>query len=356
MQLSLVFTRDYSLATNELWWHMATRGLKGTFGTGLTDQVIHYNGRASACFRLQADLDAWKNAVIPQLKKRQLFGVAMEKKFRSEIKNLRAMCASVMTVPPRSYANYYKKIISTWVRLYPFFTACTFVPLWADDVRLYWGDEGDSILKRFIMLRTFCEGAFESADNALRHIFSYYLLQSGLPKQWARLIRYREGERLVKTGRLPGQSILKQRSNGYVFIRGRLYVLNKFETLLARVGYQYIPAVVHNEKVIQGTVACLKVPVTGTVKIILNYDEVAGFPRRGGVLVTTMTTPEFVPAMKRALAVVTDEGGITSHAAIVSRELNIPCVIGTKIATKVLKDGDRVIVDATKGIIKKLTK
>ena len=56
--------------------------------------------------------------------------------------------------------------------------------------------------------------------------------------------------------------------------------------------------------------------------------------------------------MKKSAAIVSDEGGITSHAAIVSRELKIPCVIGTKIATKVFKDGDLVEVDANKGIVR----
>ena len=62
-----------------------------------------------------------------------------------------------------------------------------------------------------------------------------------------------------------------------------------------------------------------------------------------------MTRPEYLPAMKKSLAIVTDEGGITSHAAIVSRELKIPCIIGTKTATQVLKDGDLVQVNANHG-------
>lgn len=76
--------------------------------------------------------------------------------------------------------------------------------------------------------------------------------------------------------------------------------------------------------------------------------------RPGNVIVTSMTRPEFTPILSRAAAIVTDEGGITSHAAVVSREFGIPCVIGTKIATKVFKNGDRVEVDATKGIVRKL--
>jgi len=76
--------------------------------------------------------------------------------------------------------------------------------------------------------------------------------------------------------------------------------------------------------------------------------------KKGDVLVTGSTGPEMILACKKAGAIVTEEGGITSHAAIISRELKIPCVIGTKIATQVLKDGDKIEVDAFKGIVRKL--
>lgn len=76
------------------------------------------------------------------------------------------------------------------------------------------------------------------------------------------------------------------------------------------------------------------------------------FARHGGVLVTKLTTPDFLPAMERAAAMVTDLGGITSHAAIVARELHKPCIVGTKNATAVLRDGNTVEVDAEKGIVR----
>lgn len=95
--------------------------------------------------------------------------------------------------------------------------------------------------------------------------------------------------------------------------------------------------------------------IKGPVKICRVSTEINKI-KKGDILVTAMTTPDFVPAMRRAAAIITDEGGITSHAAIVARELNKPCIIGTKIATKVLHDGDLVEVDANKGIIKILKK
>lgn len=103
---------------------------------------------------------------------------------------------------------------------------------------------------------------------------------------------------------------------------------------------------------IRGQVGCVG-KATGTVKLIFRPSDMAKM-REGDVLVSIATDPDIVPAMKKAAAIVTEQGGVTSHAAIVSRELNIPCVIGTKIATKVLKDGDRVEVDATKGTVRKI--
>ncbi len=91
--------------------------------------------------------------------------------------------------------------------------------------------------------------------------------------------------------------------------------------------------------------------VTGTAKVILDPRNAQHFSI-GDILVTTMTSPEFLPLMKKALAIITDEGGITCHAAIVSRELGKPCVVGTKIATQVIKDGNIVDVNANHGLIR----
>ena len=86
----------------------------------------------------------------------------------------------------------------------------------------------------------------------------------------------------------------------------------------------------------------------GPVKIISSTAEIAKV-QKGDVLVAKMTNPDLAPAMTRAAAIVTDEGGLTSHAAIVSREMGIPCVVATSNATKVLKDGHIVTVDGFRG-------
>jgi phosphohistidine swiveling domain-containing protein len=105
---------------------------------------------------------------------------------------------------------------------------------------------------------------------------------------------------------------------------------------------------------ITGVIACLG-KAKGIARVVPDVSKVKVF-NKGDILVASMTRPEYVPLMKKAAAIITDEGGITCHAAIVSRELGIPCIIGTKIATKVLKDGDLVEVDADKGVVRILEK
>jgi len=105
------------------------------------------------------------------------------------------------------------------------------------------------------------------------------------------------------------------------------------------------------EVLLKGAAASLGV-ASGPVKIIHKPTEIDKI-EKGDILVTEMTTPDYVPAMKKASAIVTDVGGRTCHAAIVSRELGIPCVVGTGTATSTLKTGQVVTVDGAKGMVYK---
>ncbi|MEY2664613.1 MAG: hypothetical protein RIT04_421 [Candidatus Parcubacteria bacterium] len=102
---------------------------------------------------------------------------------------------------------------------------------------------------------------------------------------------------------------------------------------------------------VKGQIA-YKGKVTGRVRV-LKTSHVNDF-KEGEIIVTGMTTPDFIPLIRIAGAIVTNEGGVTCHAAIVAREMKKPCIIGTKIATQVFKDGDTVEVDAESGIVKLL--
>jgi len=109
-------------------------------------------------------------------------------------------------------------------------------------------------------------------------------------------------------------------------------------------------AKISSEPIVKGLPASPGVHI-GEAKVVMTPEEASKVMRKGDVLVTRMTNPDWVPYMRLAGAIVTDEGGMTCHAAIVSRELGIPCIVGTGRATELLKTGEIYTVDATRGVV-----
>lgn len=116
-----------------------------------------------------------------------------------------------------------------------------------------------------------------------------------------------------------------------------------------------------NDNELRGTVANNKGIVRGRVTVIsVNYQDFASMNKKmeqmpeGSILIAQTTAPELMVACKKAAAIVTDLGGLMSHAAIVSRELGIPCLVGTGRSTKIFKEGDLVEVDTEKGFVRKI--
>jgi len=105
-----------------------------------------------------------------------------------------------------------------------------------------------------------------------------------------------------------------------------------------------------NNKEIKGNAAFIGKIIKGKVQIV--FDPALARMEIGDILVTPMTTPNFVPLMKKARAIITDEGGLLCHASIVARELKKPCIVGTKFATQVLEDGDKIEIDIKSGTVK----
>jgi phosphohistidine swiveling domain-containing protein len=147
------------------------------------------------------------------------------------------------------------------------------------------------------------------------------------------------------------RSAIERRLRGCAMLNGRVLPLAALEGQLHRSGLALERADL-NVRELRGTSAYRGI-VRGRVVVVHGFQDIRRV-RRGDILVTQMTNPEYVPAIRRSAGFVTDEGGMLCHAAIVARELRKPCIISTKAATQILKDGDRVEVDATKGIVRKL--
>lgn len=169
-----------------------------------------------------------------------------------------------------------------------------------------------------------------------------------------------EFKNLIKTRRKVERNKIQNRKKHFVYllIDGKRKIIDRPQEIKRIIkeclGKQ---KTVKQIKEIRGQVACVG-KTKGIARIMrfnTLYKDLRNF-KKGEIMVTESTKPEYVLAMKKAAAIVTNEGGLTCHAAIVSRELKIPCVIGTKTATKILKGGYLVEVDANRGIVRVLKK
>ncbi len=194
----------------------------------------------------------------------------------------------------------------------------------------------------------------------VRHYFCYTMYECfkqlskkhSLPLTWFEYANEDEISSLLR-GKFKNPEKIIQRSKFYceIWIGKKVTRLNEVQTNKYTKRY-VIKEVLKNVDEIKGQPAFLG-KVTGAAKIIAGPKDI-GKIKTGNILIAVYTDPNLLPAMEKAAAFVTDQGGITSHAAIVAREMKKPCIIGTKIATKVFKDGDIMEVDANKGIIRKI--
>ncbi|OGD89583.1 hypothetical protein A3D81_01915 [Candidatus Curtissbacteria bacterium RIFCSPHIGHO2_02_FULL_40_17] len=154
----------------------------------------------------------------------------------------------------------------------------------------------------------------------------------------------------ITSGKIPAKGVLEKRSKGYFFANHKLYVGASKSTIAKKLRIHFKDEVVKRIKHLKGSIAQRGI-VRGYVRRVMGHKQI-GFVRDGEILVSPMTIPDFLPAMVKASAYVTDEGGILCHAAIIARELGKPCIVGTKFATKIFKDGDFIEVDANRGVVK----
>jgi phosphohistidine swiveling domain-containing protein len=213
--------------------------------------------------------------------------------------------------------------------------------------------------KQIIALREF------SYVKELRKEIQIYRLNYAMQGWWkeiarrlyctATLAKYllpKEIEDWLKKGKTPPVEELNKRYNCFAIlsINGKVTYYTgtkaaKFKKLFSKTNIN-----ISKREGIKGNVA-YSGKAKGVVKIVNAISDLKKF-KEGDILVSFSTNPSLVPAMNKAAAIITNTGGVTCHAAIVSRELKIPCIIGTKIATKVLHDGDLVEVDANSGVVK----
>ncbi|MBU1036877.1 hypothetical protein KKF32_02480 [Patescibacteria group bacterium] len=194
-------------------------------------------------------------------------------------------------------------------------------------------------------------GTFE--NYAIKPYLKKFAKENNLPIELVEQLTFLELSKIVhKQRNINRQELIKRKKYFvYTFFDGKESVISN-KNFVAKIDKLINPKTKIKGNIIKG-IASQPGKITGKVILVQNISDLKKF-KKNNILVSTSTNPNLMPALKKAVAIITDEGGLTSHAAIISRELKIPCVIGTKIATQVLKDGDKVEVDADKGMIKKI--
>lgn len=211
-------------------------------------------------------------------------------------------------------------------------------------------DPGEELLNHCMYARERTDRLIHPAIQRLAQVTTSLPIAQTVPHELRRFITYSEYVQAT----IPDEDVLQQRAKRFLYHEGQITTdrlkyldaqridLTRLEMLSDR----------DDSRSIKGRCA-FPGDVRGKVRRIFSSKEMNRM-QEGCILVAPMTVPDLLPAMKQAAAIVTDEGGITCHAAIVARELQIPCVTGTLIATRELQDGDLVHVDATNGIVTKL--
>jgi len=186
-------------------------------------------------------------------------------------------------------------------------------------------------------------------------IFDALALKFNIPRDDIGYLSIDEIEQAIQKGTIDREVINTRKKGCVVTIAEKgvtMQVLNDVPKKYSEIALEVQER--EHDKIIKGKTAQPGI-VKGVVRIIRSHHDIKRV-HEGDILVANTTHPNYLPAMQKAAAFVTNEGGIISHAAIVARELKKPCIVGTGNATKLLMDGDFVEVDATQGIIKILKK
>lgn len=354
-EIYLVFTRDHNEWTNEMVNYVFVHELKRIFGAGLSTQITHYTGRTSEWYRYVDEMNGWKDAVIKKKLSASIFSQSAKNNFFKQINDLRKFI-SISPAKIKNEVLLLKNIRELFIKMYPYYLLALFIPsAWREEFVKAHPSNNEKILKNFLAARDHSEGVLKEVTNFMRIWLGPKLVEHGFPFDNVKLLSLSEVENLIKNKKLPPLKTLQARAVGFVHLNNKIIPVKDFFKFInkLKVRIKVEPAITSVTASVSGVAAYLGPIVRGVVKIVLNSNEMSGF-KPGMILVSPMTAPENLSIMKIASAIVTDEGGITCHAAIVARELKKPCVIGTRNATKIFKDGDLVEVDANKGIVRKI--
>ncbi len=311
-------------------------------GGGIKDVFIIHKKGVTTCYFGKSEIKKFGEFLAEKAEKNNELLIEWSEKLKQETDNLR----DTIKRPIITFLDVdeYKKFEEAYEKCHLYVTLVKDIPDFLS---------GDTITKYNPILedaRKHTEGIFDELESFFRDFGKLISEKEGYDVKHIQALLRDEVIDYLENKKLPDKETLGERykASGFLLHDGKGSFLGsealEIESEINRVD--------ENIKEIKGTTA-FPGKTKGICRIIDNPSEVKEF-NKGDIIVTGMTRPDFTVLIDKAAAIVTDAGGILSHAAIIAREMKKPCIVGTEIATTVLKDGDLIEVDAEKGIVRKI--
>lgn len=326
------YTRENSLIAIQIWEEHQCRLIQEMFGLSIPFSVFDAHDGVARVFYDEHVAETWGEWIGNKAANDPLFIPGVTKMFERALDELEVIWRRGKVSSTAELKDLFELAAKAWVGV----SITYFLPL------LTGVSKESQMLGMDFRERSvdFLERTDHCIQNTLRDLYP----------ELGGLVKYLTIKEAT-SGILPGFEILEDRGQHYIYFGFELYVGKDIHDLAQEndivIEQENVP---ENPRELHGQTA-MNGKAHGSVRVLRKKSEIP-LLQEGEILVTAMTTPDYVPAMKKAAAIVTDEGGITCHAAIVAREFGKPCIIGTGIATKTLKTGNIVEVDADAGVIK----
>lgn len=333
-------SREYSLFRLAIWYNSMKEGLKKIIGDGITEACGVYKGEDLVSVYYEPDeIKRVFRSILRKCEEKE-YMMGQIKNYLDLFDQLKQYYTGKRKIKDLKELRKVQEIYAfTWAYVAIIFVVPTF-PV-------------DEELKKFAL-----DAREKSQEyNETPEIIFKEVLERFFPKLKGKM-RFVLPEE-IWTGEVENPNFIKkinERKKGFIYYKEKVYTGNLQENLdELGINLEDKKSAVSGEaqyegNEIKGQIA-YKGKVRGVVKKVSKVSDIDKV-KKGDILVAAMTMPKYLPAMRKAAAFVTDEGGITCHAAIVAREFKKPCIIGTKVATEVLQDGDLVEVDANGGVVR----
>lgn len=329
-----LFSRDFSLPSVEAWvrgestnakeWTEKKQPFLPYIVTERSDDTVHF----------YYDLEgvAWvQNLLVKLAREDSNFIPKIEKTVLEKLSFIRPTYEKEKAINLKELKRFLQELEAG----YPWFEAMWWFFQMDDESKI-----AGLNLEKLGKIRSLTDKLCNSSDTVIRKSLSKIFPKLG---SLSSVLQTKE----IITENIPQIPVLEERDRGYFFVVNQLFTgltRSNIEKLL-RINFKR--EAIKKIRQLTGYIAYRGV-VRGFVKKVMGHKQINEL-KEGEILISPMTIPDFLPAIKKAAAIVTDEGGMLSHAAIVAREFGKPTVVGTAIATKRLKNGDIVEVNATEG-------